>query len=271
MVARCCDRWGIAHAILRPPGGWRPGSVQADARQLRYSLLADWAIGRNAAAMATAHHADDQAETFLMRAARGSGVAGLAGIRSAWLWERHRWHPDAAAVTENAALSVVRPLLKWRRDELAAIVRQASVPFATDPSNTDPAYDRARMRAWLADGKLDPVALGRAAAACAEADATIAALTDHFHRERCRESDADARSYDMTDLPREIRRRLTRDAIGHVRKISGLNEGAWNEAGNVEALLDALESGRGATLAGVQGSAKDSIWCFRPAPPRRTV
>ncbi|MGL1617815.1 ATP-binding protein, partial [Vibrio parahaemolyticus] len=80
-------------------------------------------------------HADDQAETFLMRAARGSGVAGLAGIRA-----RHRREID-----------LVRPLLGWRVSELRALAVAAAVPFVDDPSNADPHYDRTRFRALLRD------------------------------------------------------------------------------------------------------------------------
>ncbi|MGT2514395.1 hypothetical protein ACVOMT_09300 [Sphingomonas panni] len=74
----------------------------------------------------------------------------------------------------------------------------------------------------------------------------------------------------MTDLPRELRRRLARRAIGDVRLVDGITEGRWSDAANIESLLDALESGGKATQAGILASAKAGIWHFRPAPPRRS-
>ena len=275
MVARWCAAAGIAHATLRPAAGWAVKSVQADARQLRYALLGEWALGAGAAALLTAHHADDQAETFLMRAARGSGVAGLGGIRARWTWERHRWHrgcPDGGvvAVAGVDALAVVRPLLGWRRVELAAVRAAAGLPSVHDPSNADDRFDRTRMRALLAThGDLDAAAVARSAAACAEADAAIDAMIAVLRRERRRDADVAGRAYDVAGLPRELQRRLARDAIGHVRDAGAIDEGRWSDAANVEALLDALAAGRPATLAGVRARADGDVWTFAAAPPRR--
>ncbi|WP_339501760.1 tRNA lysidine(34) synthetase TilS, partial [Pseudomonas canadensis] len=82
MVAAWCANAGVPHTTLVVAEPIGPGSVQARARAVRYELLLPWAAEIGASCLATAHHADDQAETFLMRAALGSGVAGLAGIRA---------------------------------------------------------------------------------------------------------------------------------------------------------------------------------------------
>ena len=277
MVASYCRASGIPHAILKPDAGWVPKTIQADARHKRYALLGAWAIDAGAIMLLTAHHLDDQAETFLMRAVRGSGVAGLGGIRARWMWERHRWHHGypkggVAGVADIDAIAVVRPLLGWRRAELAEVVATAGLPVVDDPSNVDDRFDRVRMRSLLADQRvLDPPGIAQAAAACADANAAIDAIMDMLHRERMRDSDVYARVYDVTALPREIRRRLVRDAIGYVRNIDSVTEGTWSSATNVEALLDALEAGSGATIAGVMASADGMIWYFRPAPPRRAT
>ncbi len=268
MVARHCAAIGVAHAILTPPHDWQPRTVQADARQLRYALLGAWAVGARAAALLTAHHADDSAETFLMRAARGSGVAGLSGIRPRWEWQPERW--DATA-PRGKALPVLRPLLKWRRSALAEVVAATATPFVTDPSNTDDRFDRVRIREMLArTPDIDATALAQAAAACAEADAALAAMTELLHRERLRDGAPDSRTYHVANLPRELCRRLARAAIRHVRSAQPVTEGRWSNAGNVESLLDALESGGKATVAGVVASARGDIWTFSPAPPRRS-
>lgn len=268
MVARHCAAIGVRHATLTPPPNWRPRTVQADARRLRYALLGTWAVGAEAAALLTAHHADDAAETFLMRAARGSGVAGLSGIRPRWDWDPARWGGDAD--TDAPALPVLRPLLGWRRAELAEIVAATATPFVTDPSNADRRFDRVRVRDMLAaNPAIDATALARSAAACAEADAALTAITDLLLRERSRGA-ADAERYDVAGLPRELRRRLVRTAIGRVRARFPDAEGHWTESANVEALLDALEAGGTATIAGVAGRAKGAVWTFAPAPPRRS-
>jgi tRNA(Ile)-lysidine synthase len=258
MVAAYCGRAGIPHAILTPDDDWRPRTVQADARQLRYALLGEWATAANAAALLTAHHADVQAETFLMRAA----------------WQRDRWHrgdPGSGAAGESDSISVIRPLLTWRRAELARVVAAMATPFVTDPSNTDDRFDRVRMRALLAQhAGIDAAAIAQAAAACAEADAAMTAMVTLLHRERLRDTSASERSYDVTDLPREFRRRLAREAIRHVRGAGEITEGRWSDATNVESLLDALAAGGRATLAGVLAVAQGEIWTFAKAPPRRS-
>ena len=90
------------------------GNVQEAARTARYGALGEWAQASGLSALATAHHADDQAETVLMRLNRGSGVAGLAGIRK-------------RGKVEGCEVPVIRPVLGFRRAELAQIVAAAGV------------------------------------------------------------------------------------------------------------------------------------------------
>ena len=109
-VRDVCGRLGIAHATLTGPA--IEGNIQSGARALRYRLLGSWARERGLGFILTGHHQDDQAETLLMRLRRGAGLAGLAGIR-----------PRA----EIDGLKVLRPLLGWRRTELAQIVAAAGL------------------------------------------------------------------------------------------------------------------------------------------------
>ncbi|MHA6721799.1 tRNA lysidine(34) synthetase TilS [Sphingomonas sp. RS2018] len=287
LVARWCADAGVPHAALHPPRDWQPRSVQADARDIRYALLGDWAVAAGAATLLTAHHADDQAETFLMRAARGSGVSGLAGIRASWAWERRRWQQGRSASDQSsppfglsevegaprhdANVTVARPLLGWTRRELAAVVAATGMTVIQDPSNADTRFDRVRMRDHLqGDTPFDALALAASAAACAEADAALTEMMAVLLRERTRESNAAERVHDVADLPRELRRRFVRDAIGYVREVNGVSEGRWSDAANVESLLNALNAGGKATLAGVVGSADGDLWTFAAAPPRRS-
>ena len=253
-VARHCQRIGVPHRTLVPAAPIAGASVQARAREARYVLLAEEARRVGAGAVATAHHADDAAETFLMRAARGSGLAGLAGVR-----------PRVTI----AGVAVVRPLLDWRRAELRAVVRRAGVPFVDDASNRDDRHDRTRFRRLLeANEWLDPLHLAQSAGFLAEADAEIAAGLDGVWALHAAADGASVR-LDVAGLPRELRRRLVRRAIGCVRDGGGIAAPPWTEAANVEPLLDALEGGHRATQAGVVATPRGDRWRFVAAPPRR--
>jgi len=155
LVERLAAERGIPFAAftLAP----QPGNLQAQAREGRYATLARWAEGAGLGAIATAHHADDQAETLLMRLNRGSGLPGLAGVRP-------------AARIEGSAVPVLRPLLGWRKAELEAVVAGAGIVPVRDPSNANPDFERAAMRARLAAADwLDPAQLAASAAHIAEA------------------------------------------------------------------------------------------------------
>lgn len=254
MVSAHCASIGIPHATLAPANPIAGASIQAQARTSRYALLADHARTCGARVILTAHHVDDQAETFLMRAARGSGLAGLAGIR---------------ARTEISGITVLRPLLDWRRAELRAIVRRAEVPFVDDPSNHDERHDRTRFRRLLGENEwLDPPHLARSAATLAETDADVRAIVEWLWAERAVRADGEVRLA-TAGLPRELLRRLARRAIGCVRIDAAMAQPDWSESANIERLLDALMTGKRSTQAGVLVSPRGGGWRFRVAPPRR--
>jgi tRNA(Ile)-lysidine synthase len=277
MVADYCAAAGIPHetlAIATPPDAG--DNIQSWARQERYTLLRRWAVDAGAAALATAHHADDQAETFLMRAARGSGLSGLAAVR-----RRQNIEVTMSSSVEDSPqgmglalslspLTLVRPLLGWRHHELVAAAIAANVPFVDDPSNSDDRFDRTRFRRLLAEADwIDPVQIGRSAAWLAEADADLRAISQWLWKERGLPSgDFEAR-LDVAGLPRGVRRYLVRMAIDHLVMMLGMS-GGWSSATNIESLLDSLEAGKAATQAGIMASAKGDVWHFREAPPRRS-
>ncbi len=256
MVAVHCATLGIPHATLAPSEPITGASIQAQARTTRYALLTDHARAIGAGALVTGHHADDQAETFLMRAARGSGLAGLAGVR---------------ARTEVHGVIVVRPLLDWRRAELRAIVRRAEVPFFDDPSNHDDRHDRTRFRRLLGENEwLGTPNLARAAAALAETDTDVRAMVEWIWAERAKVGGGEVKLA-VEKLPREILRRLARRAIGTVRAEAGIVAPEWSDAANIEKLLDSLMAGKRTTQAGIIASVRGDVWRFREAPPRRTA
>ena len=161
MVADLCERIGVPHAILTVAWPTPPRSnLQARAREGRYQLLGDWALRRGLTDVATAHHLDDQAETLLMRLARGAGVGGLGATR--------RRRPLVKGVR------LVRPLLGWRKAELAALVATAGIKPVDDPANRDPRHDRVRMREWLKRADwADPERLAASATWLNEADEAL--------------------------------------------------------------------------------------------------
>ena len=133
--ARTVAAWlaarGIPHEIL-PWTGPKPASgVQEAAREARYRLLAGWCRAHGCLHLMTAHHRDDQVETYLIRRRAGSGVDGLAGM---------------SAVRELPGCRLVRPLLAVPRERLAALLAAEGQQFLRDPSNLNPVFERARLR-----------------------------------------------------------------------------------------------------------------------------
>lgn len=249
-VTEICAALCIPHRILTGDARAGNGPVQARARHLRYHLLGTWAAEHGVGWVATAHHLDDQAETFLMRAARGSGTAGLAGVRG-------------RAVLPGMTVPVVRPLLGWNRGELAGIVAAAGLTPADDPSNRDPAYDRTSFRALLAATPLlRPAGLAAAAANLAEAEEVIAWAAGQAAAERIADAPGGALLLaDPAALPRELRRRLLGIALTRLGA-TGVRGGA------IDRMLHLLDTGRAATLAGVQARPGHD-WRLCAAPPRR--
>jgi tRNA(Ile)-lysidine synthase len=253
-VEDICARIGCPHNILEAEVPDGPAGLQGEARGARYAALAGWAGRHGLSRLATAHHADDQAETMLMRLRRGSGIAGLSGIRP---------------VRSEGDLLIVRPLLGWTKAELVHLVATAGIEAADDPSNRDTRFDRAAVRRLLADHpQFEPHRLARSAAACREADEALAWSAAELAEDRITSQGGEWR-VDPSGLPRELRRRLLARAVAEVRAANGL-EPPWTGGEDVEGLLAALEAGGTSTLAGVVGRGGGPAWQLRAAPPRRS-
>lgn len=249
MVAEVCDRLAVPHEVLGVEVGGG-ASLQAQARAARYAALGAWAQRHDLAAVATAHHADDQAETLLMRLSRGSGTDGLAGIREQ--------RPLAPGVT------LVRPLLDWRKARLEKIVADAGLVPVADPANHDPRHDRTRVRALLRETEwLDPERLARSAAALAEAAAALDAMAVRERKEAA-ETDGGSLIYRPSELS-EVRRRVTRLLIEEIHPEAEVR------GPDLDRLLARLQRGDTATLAGVLVRPTSMGWHFSAAPPRRRL
>jgi tRNA(Ile)-lysidine synthase len=129
-VRALSERLGWPFVTERVEVGPTP-SLQAAAREVRYEALRRLAARRGAGRVAIGHTLDDQAETVLARLLRGSGLRGLGGIEP-----RRR---DG----------VVRPLIDCTRADVHAYLSHRGVVARSDPSNSDPRFERARLRASL--------------------------------------------------------------------------------------------------------------------------
>lgn len=245
-MAEVCARLGVPHAILRVEV--EPGNLQAEARAARYRALAGWIEARGLSALATAHHADDQAETLLARLNRGSGVAGLAGVR-------------ARGALPGASFPVVRPLLTWRRAELAALVETYGLLAVQDPSNRDDRFDRARLRKALAGADwIDVPALAASAAHLADADAAL----DWAAAREWSEAVVPA-PMGLTYRPQVPRAVALRVLVRIVTQL----DGAAPRGAAVARLFESLLARQPASIGNLVARAMPDGWTFTRAPKRR--
>lgn len=149
-VGEIARRLGATHRVLAWRDPPRRGPVQEAAREARLALLAEACRDAGCLHLLLAHHRDDQAETLLLRLARGSGLDGLAAM---------------APQRRLQGLRLLRPLLSLPKARLEATLRAAGLDWIEDPSNRDPRHERARLRRVLTAA--DGAALAAAAAAFA--------------------------------------------------------------------------------------------------------
>ena len=136
-VMRLAEQLGLTYERRDIEPAALTGNLEANARKLRYRALLDIAVAHDAQHIATAHHADDQLETLLMRLLRGASVQGLRGI--AW---RRRLRTDDEAMR----IDVIRPMLGVKRERVLDLLDQLDQPWREDATNTDTTRTRAKLR-----------------------------------------------------------------------------------------------------------------------------
>ncbi len=258
-VARLAKSLAVEHRTLRWAGPKPKSGLPAAAREARYRLLADAAKKIGAAHIVTAHTRDDQAETLMMRLARGSGLSGLAAM---------------ARETPRGAVTIVRPLLDLPKARLIATLRKAGIGHADDPSNRDPRFTRTRFRELmpqLTREGIDGRSLARLAQRLARANTALESVVSVMEHSIGRTSAAglieiDARAF--ATLPDEIALRL----LG--RAVTAVGYEGSAELAKLEVLLASLRAAAERrermkqTLAGAVIALKPDLIVVDRAPPR---
>jgi tRNA(Ile)-lysidine synthase len=262
-VKRLASRLGLRHRTLRWTGDKPAAGLQEAARDARYRLLAAAARGIGATHILTAHTCDDQAETVLMRMARGSGLTGLAGM---------------PRETEIDNVRLMRPLLTVPKARLIATLAAVGMSFVDDPTNRDPRFTRARLRSLLpslAEEGLDANRLAVLARRLRRANETIELAVDLAVEALCAEpwpqrGPIVVEAQRFFQLPEEVGLRLLARAIVQV------GDGPVQLA-KLEALYEAFRDAAARsgtarlrrTLAGAQITLTGPRLAVERAPPRK--
>lgn len=234
-VASLCHDLGVPHQILDWKNWDRRGNLQNAAREARKTLLTAWAQNLGLSAVALGHTQDDQAETFLLRLARGSGVDGLSGMQyiigSDPVW--------------------VRPVLDITRADLRMYLSALSQIWVEDPSNQDEKFDRVKMRnAMPALGELGltPERLAKTALGLQSARMALEQATQDAAYKCCVLSKFGTVAIDLEKLqsaPQDIQYRVLSHAIKWVT-----SAGYRPRFEALKLIYDLLLQGKSQTLAG---------------------
>ena len=241
LVAEVCADLGVSHQVLSWQGWDGLGNLQAEARKARYRLLADWARGLELDEVLIGHTQDDQAETFLIRLGRKSGVEGLAAMRSRF---------------ERDGQTFGRPLLAASREQLRRHLRAHGAVWCEDASNSDPMFERVRMREALK--QLGAVGLtAETLAAVAENLGAAREALAHYTQDAAEtccavdRGDVVIAAESFLRLPGEITHRILGAAL---KWISGADYAPRSEA--IAKLRVSLAEGQASTLAGCLATRK---------------
>jgi tRNA(Ile)-lysidine synthase len=261
MVAEECATLGWPHATLR--WSWDgQGNVQDAARRARLALIDRWRGGLRHVLFA--HTQDDQAETVLMRLARGSGVDGLSGMRacrhvvphtrSVPPLQEHEVTGDYPPREGRAVgFDILRPCLGMARDDLRHYLRVLKGRWVEDPSNEDRSYDRVRVRELLRHLGEEGITADQLAATAwrlARARDGLQARLSETVRQLCSDAPLGQVRIDrdgFAALDRETQLRMLTSALCYVASSEYRPRASASEA-----LLDRVVSGGGGTLHGAE-------------------
>jgi tRNA(Ile)-lysidine synthase len=255
-VAQWAQALGLSAHVLRWHGKRPISGLEEKARAARYKLLGEWCAANGVASLFIAHTREDQAETFLIRLGRGSGVDGLSAMAPC----------SRFPLPGFERLHVMRPLLQFGRAELRTCLRARDISWFEDPMNTDRGFARVRVRELLPQLEATGISVERIAEAADHLRRARAALDearDAFFAKNVQfaEGQALVDAVALSRLSREIGLRV----LSHLLMQVGLLTYRPRFV-SLEALLDSVLSGDPArTLCGCRvGIAPKALAAFGP-------
>lgn len=259
MVAQWCKNFdNMVHATL-PWEGEKPESGMMEAaREARYALMATYCATHNISTLFIAHHQDDQAETFLFRLSKGSGLDGLAGIREKRIY--------------NETLTLMRPLLYLNKQDLVDYCARHDIPFAKDPTNQDVNYMRPRLRQTmeiLAAEGLTAKRLSITAKRLGRAKRALQDISNQVYTDALLKKEVNKYILDFTLLklqPEEIAFRVIQKTLEQMRPDADYNVRMEKLEELFESLMSRPESFKPRTLGGCIFALKDkntALWLER--------
>ena len=229
----------VKHRVLLWEGEKPDAGILEEARTVRYDLIAQAMARDGATCLFVAHHADDQAETFLLRLAKGSGLDGLSCMRPA---------------QARGQITLLRPLLGVSKEDLIRLCMEKNIPYVRDPTNENNAYTRPRLRAArsvLETEGLSAQRLCKAATRMARAQDALEKLACGFYKSLLIRQNETLRVFDyegLEKLPDEIILRILLRAMEELAPAQGYGPRLEKAENLLGRLLD--KDFRGATLGG---------------------
>lgn len=249
--ARAAERYGvpihIGHADVPASAKAHGEGLEEAARRERYAFFERVMSERGIRLLVTAHNADDNLETMLLRLARGCGARGMCGI------------PTVRRL--GGGREVVRPMLGMTKAQVLEYCREREIPFVYDSTNGDVEYSRNRLRALVLPElrRINPAVEEAAARLAANIGADCAyldSLADGFAAAHCADGTAPAR--ELYDLPAPVARRV-------IRRLCDENGVTMAEEKHISALLAALGEDAAKSFSlpgGVRASVSDGVLRF---------
>ncbi len=233
-VAQIMQDNAIEHHILFWQGDKPKKGLEEAAREARYKLLFGFCKEHSIKFLATAHHRRDQAETFLIRLQRGSGVFGLSGI---------------LPLSERSGIIIIRPLLDKNPEDLKDYLRTKKIAWIDDPMNKDDDFLRVKMRQFLPQLEaigIDEKRLSDTAAVLANTRDFLQKLADDFMQNNVRWWGKVAASLSWQRL-KGLHQEVAQPVLGQlVRQVGG---GVYQpEVMEIQRVLAETEDFKGCTL-----------------------
>lgn len=237
-VGSIMAQFGIEHHILTWIGDKPQNGVEEAAREARYNLLFDYCHQHGIKYLATGHHRRDQAETFLLRLSRGSGVFGLSGI---------------LPVSNRQGISIIRPQLDSSPEDLKHYLKAKNIKWVEDPMNDMDDFVRVKIRKFLPQLQeigLDEAKLAQTASVLRHTREFLQRLCDKFISDNVRRFGDYVASISLTKLA-ECDEEIIRLVLGELIRLIG---GATYqpEAESVKRIILDGENFKGCTLGGCE-------------------